>query len=306
MRLPACFLVLAVVAGAQVSVAVQPQYNRVNSSIMDLNRMAKSGASPQQLNQGVTAMMSGFQGLQPMTGSFTAADHQANRQLIQNAMGSLAALEVMARQDPALRGTLAGAYGTLGDYQARREFRNYGYNPVMPYGRASSLARGLAMRGYADRDYNRDLERYAMGMATWNIMNGYIWAGMGARGRNRQDEEPEVPVPTPPERHVMPVPQIDASSLSAEDKALWEDLRPQFVVVSSKITEAMRNLDSLSARLQARRMDVNAADLATSYRMQGYLEDAAELIKSKDLAGAKLALERAEYERKRLRGVTGQ
>jgi hypothetical protein len=68
----------------------------------------------------------------------------------------------------------------------------------------------------------------------------------------------------------------------------------------------MRSLDSLSARLQARRMDVNASDIAASYRMQGFLEDAASLVKSKDLAGVKLALDRAEAERKRLRSVTGQ
>jgi len=80
----------------------------------------------------------------------------------------------------------------------------------------------------------------------------------------------------------------------------------QFIAVSQKVADALRNLDNLTLRLRARRMEVNSIDLAASYRMQGFLEDAFSLLSKKEFDEGKAALTRADYERNRLRSVTGQ
>lgn len=294
---------LAQPAGGQLSAGFGTQHNRVQGQIQVLRRSAVPGADPRQLANSVGAVAGGFQGFYPLMGGFSAGDYQANRELIREAMTAFAMAEAVSG-DPALRSALAGAYGTLGDYQARPEFRSYGYSPVGAYGRAGGLMRGLVLGG-GSRNYERDLERYATSLASWNMVNGYIWSGFYGRGRNREEQPPE-PEPNPPERRPIPLPQVDATSLNEQQKTEWDDLRPQFMAVSSRINEALRNLDVLSARLRQRGMDVNGADLATSYRMQGFLEDSAALIQKKDFSLGKQALDRAEYERKRLRSVTGQ
>jgi hypothetical protein len=81
---------------------------------------------------------------------------------------------------------------------------------------------------------------------------------------------------------------------------------PQFAAISSRVFEAHRNLDALAARLQQRGMSVNARDLATSYQMQGFLEDAADLARQGDFEKTKLALDRAAYTCNKLKSVTGQ
>ena len=291
----------ALLAGAQMSSPVRPQYDRVQGQVQNVRRSAVPGANPRQLAAGVSSMAGGFQGFYPMLGSFTPGDYGANQQLVRDALSALAMVEAVAGADPQLRSALAGAYGSLGDYQARPEFQRHGYSPVASYGRASGLMRGLVLSGNSDRSSERDLERYAMSMATWNAMNGNIWAGLNNRNQERAGEQNEANVPPPPERQAMAVPDVDTASLNEQERAAWDDLRPRFVAVSSRIAQALSNLDGLSARLRAQRMGVNAADLATSYRMQGFLEDAAALIQKKNFADGKQALDRADYERKRLR-----
>ena len=296
----------ALLAGAQISSTMRPQSDRVQGQIQNVRRSAVPGANPRQLAAGVSSMAGGFQGFYPMLGSFTRGDYEANRQLVRDAQSALAMVEAVAGDDPQLRSALAGAYGSLGDYQARPEFQSYGYSPVASYGRASGLMRGLVLSGNSNRNFERDLERYAMSMATWNAMNGYIWAGLNNRNRQQAEEQNEANVPTPPERQAMAVPDVDTASLNERERAAWDELRPQFVALSKRIAQALSNLDGLSARLRARGMDVNADGLATSYRMQGFLEDAAALMQKKNFADGKQALDRAEYEAKRLRSVTGQ
>ena len=292
---------------AQVSAQYRPHYDRVQFQIQSLRSAAVPGANQQQLASGVSALSTSIQGLPPVGPSATPADYAANQQLVRDAYSTLGAVEALPGNSPALRSSLAGAYGTLGDFQARPEFKGHGFNPVRAYGRASGLTRGVMLSsGFNDRMAERSLERYAMSMATYNLVNGRIWDSMYGGSQRPQEEPYDFNVQPSVERLPVPVPEIDASSLNAQDRAAWDELRSQFIVASAKITEALRNLDGLSARLRQRGMDVNAGDLATSYRMQGFLEDSATLIRQKDFANGKLMLERAEYERKRLRPVTGQ
>jgi hypothetical protein len=118
-------------------------------------------------------------------------------------------------------------------------------------------------------------------MAAWNVINGYIWGGGNWRDSNRQDDQAGPPVENPPARQA-------------------------FVAVSARVAQSLTNIDRLSARLRARHMEVNATDLAASYRMQGFLEDAAALIQKENFGEAKFALDRANYERRRIRSATGE
>ena len=65
-------------------------------------------------------------------------------------------------------------------------------------------------------------------------------------------------------------------------------------------------MTELASRLAQQGLTVNVNDAATAAKMQGYLEDAVDLVKSRQFAAASEALVRAEYERNRLKNVIGQ
>ncbi|MBL8209611.1 MAG: hypothetical protein JNK87_02815, partial [Bryobacterales bacterium] len=109
----------------------------------------------------------------------------------------------------------------------------------------------------------------------------------------------------PTNRQPIPLPDPDTSVPEAK-RQQWRDKAPQFGAVSSRIFEAQRNLDALAQRLAKRGMNVNARDLSIAYQMQGFLEDAAELVRAGDIDQAKLALDRASYTCNQLKPVTGQ
>ena len=292
-------------AGAQISGQFRPHYDRVQGQIQMLRRSAIPGADPRQLSGGVGSMMGSFQAFYPMVPSFAPGDYQANQQLLRDAMAALAAVESVAGLDPGLRSTVANAYGNLGDYQSRQEFRNYGYNPAYAYGRAGGLARGLVLNGGTGKNFEKDVERYAMSMATWNLVNGQLMNGMYG-GRQQAAEQPLAAPVQSVKIEPLATPMIDPASLNDQGRAIWDELRPQFTSTAKRVAASLSSLESLNARLKQQGMAVNAADLATGYQMQGFLEDSAGLIQAKNFDEAKLALERAEHLRMRLKRVTGE
>ena len=102
------------------------------------------------------------------------------------------------------------------------------------------------------------------------------------------------------------LPHIEESKLTPEQKEAWREVRTQFTFVSSRVHDARVLLEGLSGRLAARGLSVNSKDGATALSMQGFLVDAADLIKEHEFARAKEALTRADYERNKLKGTTGQ
>jgi hypothetical protein len=104
----------------------------------------------------------------------------------------------------------------------------------------------------------------------------------------------------------VPLPQLDEQALSQEQRAEWLDVRARFVTVAARVNEARRLMAGLSERLRPRNMVINLASAATAVTMQGFVDDAAQLIKERQFALASNALVRADYERMRLKDITGQ
>jgi hypothetical protein len=83
-------------------------------------------------------------------------------------------------------------------------------------------------------------------------------------------------------------------------------VRERFMNVSPRVQEACIFLGQLSAKLQAQNMRLNMTDEATALKMHGFLGDAVDLIRTGQFEKAREALIRADYERGRLKSVTGQ
>jgi hypothetical protein len=76
--------------------------------------------------------------------------------------------------------------------------------------------------------------------------------------------------------------------------------------VSPRVHEARVLLNDLSDRLHQRHITLHPVDAANALKMQGYLEDAADLIREGRFETAIEALTRADYVRTKLKSVTGQ
>ena len=279
-----------------------------NALDRDLTTWQAQGASvpDDQLLSRVNQLGSSFQGFVPMMGGFTPGDYQANRDLVRRSLSWLAMVEPRGYRNAALGRSVAGLYGSLGDYQNRASFRPYGGRSGAAFGYAGAgrVSRRMFLGGAGS---DQDIERYALQLATLGGGYGYGY-GYGMRSRQRAPEGLDAADFGPPEDHgkkPLELPSVDSTKLSAEQKAAWDDLRPQFVAASGRVFQSQQNLDALSQRLRRQGMDVNARDLAASYQMAGFLQDSAALIQAGDFAPAKVALDRASYLCNKLKSVTG-
>ena len=264
-----------------------------------------TSVSDDQLLRNVNQLGSSFQGFVPMMGGFTPGDYQANRDLVRRSLSWLALVEPRGYRNPALGRGVAGLYGSLGDYQNRSAFRPYGGRSGAAFGYAGAgrVSRRMFLGGAGS---DRDIERYALQLASLGGGFGYGFPGMYSR--QRAPEGLDAADFGPPEDHgqrPLALPAVDAAKLSVEQKAAWDDLRPQFVAVAHRVFQSQQSLDALGQRLRRQGMDVNARDLATAYQMAGFLQDSAALMQSGDFAPAKVALDRASYLCNKLKSVAG-
>ncbi len=106
---------------------------------------------------------------------------------------------------------------------------------------------------------------------------------------------------------LVPVPKIDVSTLSLEQRAAWRALRLEFATVAAKVHQARVILDDLYSRgLQRQGMSLHPRWASTALTMQGFLADAADLAEACEFEQATEALRRAEQQRSQLRDATGQ
>jgi hypothetical protein len=272
---------------------IETQLRQASSRIAAGNR--------QTLGQDIRQMQTGFQGLVPFFGTFQPHDYERNRQLVRQAFGFLAQAEVASLGNVGLLGGVANGYGFLGDYSLNPGLRSYGFGPGagFAFGRAGRLGRGLVL-GNGGARFERDFERFALGWATQSLLfNG------GFPFRVPQQEEPYVQPPVEA-RDPIQLPAVDSGALNASQKEAWDELRGEAIAVTGRVNETLNNLDLLAARLRARGFQPNSSDVAAAFRMQSFLEEANDQIKAKDFGKAKSALAKAEYERKRLKGVATQ
>lgn len=295
---------------ATATIAFGQYRPRHNALDRDLTTWQSQGVSvpDDQLLSRVNQLGSSFQGFVPMMGGFTPGDYQANRDLVRRSLSWLALVEPRGYRNAALGRSVAGLYGSLGDYQNRASFRPYGGRSGAAFGYAGAgrVSRRMFLGGAGS---DRDIERYALQLATLGGGFGYGYGyGAGMYSRHRAAEGLDAADFGPPEdngKKPLELPSVDSAKLSAEQKAAWDDLRPQFVAVSGRVFQSQQNLDALSQRLRRQGMDVHARDLATAYQMAGFLQDSAALIQAGDFPPAKVALDRASYLCNKLKPVTG-
>ncbi len=305
-----CFVSCAALALGQYDV----QHGALDRDLSAWQSQGLSVSDDQLLGR-VNRLGSGFQGFVPMIGGFTPGNYQANRELVRRSLSWLALVESRGYRNPALGRGIAGLYGQLGDYQNRPAFRPYGYGQGAAFGYAGAgrLSRRMWLGGGGlnggDGGFDRDIERYALQLATLGGGFGYgFGAGPGMFNQQRKPEGLAAVDFGPVEdngKKPLAVPAIDASKLTAEQKAAWDDLRPQFIAVANRVHQTQQNLDGLGQRLRRQGMDVNAQDRATGYQMDGFLQDSAALIQASDFAQAKIALDRASYLCNKLKSVAG-
>jgi hypothetical protein len=276
------------------------RHNALGNQIDQASARLRQG-NRQSWAQDWRGIQSGFQGFAPFIGTFRPHDYERNRALVRQAFTFLAQAEVAGLGDAAFLGGVANGYGFLGDYSLQPGLRNNGFGPGAGFAfqRAGRLGRGLVIGGYGRR-FDRDFERFALGWATQSLLFNGIYPF-----RMQRQEEPYVQPPIDP-REPIKVARVDAASLNDTQKAAWDDLRGEAVAVAARVNETLTNLDLLAARLRARGMQPNSNDVATAFRMQSFLEEANERLQAKEFDKAKAALEKAEYERRRLKGVAAQ
>jgi LPS sulfotransferase NodH len=102
------------------------------------------------------------------------------------------------------------------------------------------------------------------------------------------------------------LPAVDTSKLNAEQMTAWTDAKDRFRQVAASVHGARVLLNQLSERLQRQRVALHPEDAANALKMQGFLEDAADLIREGNFESAVDALRRADYVRAKLKSVTGQ
>lgn len=222
-------------------------------------------------------------------------------QLAQQSFGWLDRAGRLFRWDPAVAPSLMRTYGAVCDVYRRHSAASRPWLWV-GYGGASRVARSLVLSSDGQA-YEQALEAYALEAAALNYVAGAVSYLPSVWDTGMPPSEAVQPRTT---IEPVPLPAVDEAVLTAEQRGLWIDVRTRFLTVSSRVHEARLLLEDLSARLRARNLSVNDADAATAIKMQGFLEDAAELVQDHQFDKAREALRRADYERAKLKNITGQ
>lgn len=248
-------------------------------------------------------LSSAFQGFSPLLGGFSPADYQANRSLVRQSLAWLALIEPRGYNNASMGRSIAGLYGLLGEYGARPEWRPYGYPYGAAYGYAGAgrLYRRMWLGG-GDL-YERDFERYALQLG---LLGGYFGGGMNYHQRRPSGLAAVDFGPlTDTGRKPLPVPMVDAAKLAPAQRETWEEVRTEFALAAARVHDALQHLDGLAERLRRQGMDINGPDKANGVLMEGFLQDAVELIQAGNFADAKRAIEKSNYIRARLKSIIG-
>lgn len=204
------------------------------------------------------------------------------------------------RRDPLVSAALMETYGVLGDYYAV----HYPAYAWYAYAGANRWARWQWWNYSRTPVLQRDLERFALAWATVAGAQG-SWFWRPEDVPQDQDFMQEAPGAREIVERV-PVPEIDEAGLSPLQREAWRNLRTQFVFISSKVHQTRLILDDLARSLVAQGLTLNAHHGAIAISMQSFLVDAADLAREHEFERAMEALQRADYERGRLRSVVGR
>lgn len=305
----ACFSALALAgaapAAAQATARPAPSQSVFAQDLAAMNARLNPGRPSREVMADAQRLSATYRSFGPGARGFGAGDRELNRRNAALSLGWLQRAYGLYPRDRALGTELMRAYGSIGAF-----YQDYGgFYPAgafWAYGGASRMARMmLASGGGSDDMLERELQRYALAYAT----AAYAYGPAFNWWQQPRDAQPpqqmpagQVPVAPPP----VSLPAVDPQGLSAEERAQWQDVQDRFRPTAAHVHEAGLRVNELADRLARQGLTLNVGDAATASKMQGFLEDAVEFVKSRQFAAASQALVRAEYERGRLKNVIGQ
>jgi hypothetical protein len=272
---------------------------------LDVMSARLSGARPpsQQVIADAQLLASGYRSLVPFVPGFGQADHALNRRLARRSLEWLSRASVLYGRDPLVAQAFLQSYDSIGGF-----YRDYGpyYRPgaFVAYAGAARLARRLVLYRLDTDRFEREMERYALAYGTLAAGSGALLTPWNAP-RDLPDVAPQEPAPTIA-LEPLALPAVDVAKLTAEQKAAWIEARDRFRNVAPNVYGARVLLNQLSDRLRRQRLELHPQDAANALKMQGFLEDAVDLMREGSFDAALEALTRADYVRVKLRSVTGQ
>ena len=266
-------------------------------------RLGRGRATPRDVMADAQRLGAGYRSLGPLVGSFGPADYSLNRDVARRSLYWLAragrlrdrffrrslvpgCLRRHRRLLSRLRRILRA--GRLRGVRRRRTTRpaadllSLSGRPCLVCAGAGPLCVGVRHAGHAQRNVGASVDNAA-----------------GSAGGDEASNA--LPVLTP-----MPVPKVDVTGLDGAQRQLLTDARDRFRSVASEVHGVRVLLDQLSERLRQQGLTLNPATAATALKMQSALEDASELIQTKEFDTAIESLRSAEAQRARLRSATGQ
>ena len=283
--------------GASVHGSIEIDLNVMNA------RLGSGGRSSHDVVTDAQRLTEAYRSLGLGFASFGLGDQARNRETATQAFAWLSRARVLYPTDAAVTAQLMQAYAAMGAF-----YRDYGtFYPEgarTAFGGASELARMMVLREASGQPYEQELSRYVLAYAAAAAAYGGGFsasAAPSAPAASTQPAGPPVSVLKP-----LELPTVDATGLSADQRAQWMELRDQFRSTSARVHEARIRMNDLAARLEQRGMTVNVTAAATAATMQGFLEDAVELAGAREFVMASQAVVRAEYLRAKLKSVIGE
>ena len=293
-------LAMPAIVGAQRGAGVNPQIG-LQRDLDGMTARLNGRVTQQDIIADSRRLTAGYRSLVPWVGGFGPTDYALNRQVARLSLGWLSRATSLYWTNPLVARAVMDSYDSIGGF-----YRDYGrfYRPgaFVAYAGATRLAQRLILGGYNASLYERELDRYALAYGTLATLNGQI-VGPWSVPHDLPDTVAEPPAPP---LEPVKLPTVDASKLDPEQREAWNDTRDRFRSVASQVHIARTVLNDLANRLRSQHLELHPQDAANAIKMQSFLEDAVELIKEGRFDLATEALKRADYERVKLRRVTGQ
>jgi len=271
----------------------------------DVDRMALRLDGPRQQPAHVIAdaqlLAARYRALVPYARTFGPSDYALNRVIARQSLDWLGRARGYYWRDPLVAAAFLTSYDAIGGfYCGAGSF--YRPGAFVAYAGAARLAQRYVLYGLDATRYELELDRFALAYGNYAVLqHALVTPWVSPRDLPDTSASPQMTDLKPVE-----LPAIDVTQLSSEQKAAYTEARERFRSVAPRVHQARVLLSGLSSRLEQRGMSLNPTDAANALKMQGFLEDAADLIHEGQFDMAVEAIARADYVRAKLAAVTGQ
>lgn len=265
-------------------------------------RMDGGKPTPQQVRADAQLLTAGYRSMGPGRTAAGPGGDARMRDLGRRSLDWLARASRYDRRDPATALLLLDSYDSIGGFY--RQGSAYPAGAIIAYAAAMRLAQRLMFEAADPARFEQEYARFALACGTMTAAQGSLvvpWqqpqdAPAGPLGEMVPAALEPVPLPPP----------IDQSQLDPEQRAAYVNARERFRNVAPKVHQARLLLKDLSQRQTRLGVALNPEDAANALKMHGFVEEAADLIKTGKFSAASDALDRADYVRNKLRSATGQ